>query len=153
MAPTLRCASERKLPSKFRDETTRPQQTSSWKKFTSAKPQGKKPSNPAPNVFIWTPERSVELLNSMIGLKPSGHHKHQNILTIKERVSQRLNMNVPIKDIRKFLHDHWDLYVADRMKYEESKRRCFEEEAEEAQKAETQMSQPSTSRVLSDITK
>jgi len=82
MAPTLRYASMWRLPAKIRGKTTQttgPQQGSSSKKLPSSKPPGGKPSkvlDPAPDPFVWTPERSVELLISMIGLKPAGKYLH-----------------------------------------------------------------------------
>jgi len=83
MAPILRCASKRRLPAKLREETsteiqtTGLQQGSSLEMSTTAERRGDNPSkllDPAPSPFVWTPERSVELLFCMIGLKPAGKY-------------------------------------------------------------------------------
>ena len=36
-------------------------------------------------------------------------HKHANMILIKTHLSERLKMDVPIKEIWKFLHAHWDM--------------------------------------------
>lgn len=68
--------------------------------------------------FDWTTERVLALLNCMIRRKPAGMHKHANMILIKTHLSERLKMDVPIKEIWKFLHAHWDMDEADKIEFQ-----------------------------------
>ncbi|KAL4153728.1 hypothetical protein QTP88_001561 [Uroleucon formosanum] len=150
MPPKLRRSSRQTpMPQKRRrtsTETTESQQGSFSEMPTE--PQIKQTSEllPAPVPFKWTTERSVELLFSMIGLKPVGLKKHINVMLIKQRVSKRLNMNVPIGEIWKFLHAHWNLELAS---MEKTKREEWAKFIEEGSTAWAYFSSPA--RFISDM--
>lgn len=75
----------------------------------------------APSPFIWTTERTLALLNCMIGRKPAGLHKHVNMMLIKTDLSKRLNMDVPTSEIWRFIDAHWDINLADKIEYQVTK--------------------------------
>ncbi|CAI6357357.1 unnamed protein product [Macrosiphum euphorbiae] len=70
---------------------------------------------PADEHFIWSTERKIALFQSMINRKPAGINKHINMILIKTDLSKRLGMDVPVKEIWRFLNAHWDLTKADRI--------------------------------------
>ncbi|NP_001155720.1 MRG-binding protein-like [Acyrthosiphon pisum] len=65
--------------------------------------------------FVWTTERKIALLQCMIKRKPAGLLKHINMLIIKSHLSERLQMDVPIKEIWRFLHSYWNMDEVDKI--------------------------------------
>ncbi|XP_060856126.1 MRG/MORF4L-binding protein-like isoform X2 [Metopolophium dirhodum] len=68
--------------------------------------------------FLWTNERKIALFQCMIKRKPAGLLKHINMHFIKSHLSERLKMDVPIKEIWSFLHTHWNMDEVDKIEYQ-----------------------------------